>query len=232
MDLKTTNEKEQFNFYKNNPYRLPAQQSSEKASPYMIEYMKFMEDIMSGAGPAFFNSSNPHKGSLEEEQISLGTSSKEGEQIEQIIQSLKTDDESKEYLLKLGARESGFDPKAQASGSSYRGLYQFNNDSLKTIGINPKKYDTDIITQFEAALKYKDHNLKLLKPYHKYIGDEFKGIKITANGMAAAAHLLGAATVTDWFDDTRNSEFAKNGFKDGNGTSITEYFRMFEPKRS
>lgn len=120
MDLKTTDEKEKFNFYKNNPYRLPPSQNSETASPYMIEYMKFMEDIMSGAGPAFFNSPGPHEESLKGEQSSSGTFSKEGTQIEQTIQNLKTDDESKEYLLKLGARESGFDPKAQAPGSSYR----------------------------------------------------------------------------------------------------------------
>lgn len=225
-----TNENTQFSL---NPVSTPAQQ----VTPYMLEYMQFMENIMSGGGPSFFNYKDPVSESVEKGEISLGEEEGynfggAGEQIANTIQQLKLDDEDKEYLLKLGYRESGLDPSARAKGSSFRGLYQFNNDSLKTVGINPKKYDTNIMAQFEAALKYRAHNLAQLKNYQKYIGEEYKGITITANGMAAAAHLLGAATVADWFDDTRNSEFAKRGFKDGNGTSITEYFKMFAPARS
>ena len=61
----------------------------------------------------------------------------------------------------------------------------------------------------------------------KYEGKIYKGVKITKNGVRAMAHLLGAGSVKDFFNNTQNTPFAKKGFVDGNGTHITEYARMF-----
>jgi len=141
------------------------------------------------------------------------------------INALNLPEHNKDYLLTLGNRESSLNPLAKQG--SFGGLYQFNLDSLKTVGITDEEYKTDLNKQHLAALKYKEINLKILRNYQKFIGTTFKGTTITENGMAAAAHLLGAGTVMDWFDETKHSERARKGFKDGLGTSITEYFELF-----
>jgi hypothetical protein len=137
--------------------------------------------------------------------------------VQKTLQSIKN--------LKLGLRESALIPTAKQG--SHRGIYQFNDDSLRAVGISPNRYDNDLNAQHAAALKYKQMNLSSLKEYQKYIGKSFRGTVITANGMAAAAHLLGAGVVTDWFEGTTNTTLAKNGFRDGLGTHITEYFNLF-----
>lgn len=141
------------------------------------------------------------------------------------IDGLGLEKDDADYLIKLAERESGYNPRARQG--SFKGLYQFNKDSLKTVQINEDEYDSDVVKQHEAALKYKYYNLKILKPYFKFIGQSIKGIPITANGLAAAAHLLGAGTVKDFFDGTKKSERAKAGFKDALGTSILDYFALF-----
>lgn len=142
------------------------------------------------------------------------------------INILPIKEADKDYLLKLGLRESALIPTAKHG--SYRGIYQFNDDSLKAVGVPIRDYDTDINSQHEAALKYKVINLRILKDFQRYIGTTFKGIHITENGLAAASHLLGAGTVMDWFNGTTRSDRAKKGFVDGLGTHITEYFKLFE----
>lgn len=131
----------------------------------------------------------------------------------------------KQYLKLLGARESDF--RMNAGKNSYKGLYQFHADTLKGIGLNMDDYLKDSAVQHKAALKYRDANLKELKDYQKYIGTSKDGIPVTKNGLGAMAHLLGATTVKDYFDGTKRSKLAQNGFKDGNGTHISEYLKMF-----
>jgi hypothetical protein len=64
-------------------------------------------------------------------------------------------------------------------------------------------------------------NYKNLKKYiEKYDGKKLHGIKVTKSGILAAAHLGGAGNVRKWF--RRGIEF-----KDGNGTRITSYMRLF-----
>lgn len=141
------------------------------------------------------------------------------------INNLKVNPSDKNYLITLGSRESSLNPNA--TQGSFRGLYQFNKDSLKVVGIPMTDYKKDINKQNLAALRYKEHNLKLLKDYRKYIGIRKDGTIITENGMAAAAHLLGAGTVMDYLSNTRKTKLAQNGFKDGLGTHISEYFDLF-----
>lgn len=131
----------------------------------------------------------------------------------------------KQYLKLLGARESDF--RMNAVKGSYKGIYQFHPDTLKGIGYKMEDYLKNPEIQFEAALKYRDANLRELKNYQKQIGQLKDGVKVTTNGLGAMAHLLGAATVKDYFDGTSKTKLAKNGFKDGNGTHISEYLKMF-----
>ena len=138
------------------------------------------------------------------------------------INKLKTTDNNKKYLIKLAERESGFNPNV-TNRFGYTGLYQFNPSSLKTVNINMKDYKTDVNKQHEAALKYGEFNLKVLKDYTKLIGSEFDGIKITKEGLMAAAHLGGAGNVKKFFDSK-----GKINFKDGNGVPVSSYLKMFE----
>lgn len=133
--------------------------------------------------------------------------------------------EDKQYLKVLGARESDFRNVDRAS--SYKGMFQFDKNALNQVGIKMDDYKKDPRVQYEAALKYRDANVQALAPYQKYIGTIKDGVKVTKNGLGAMAHLLGASTVKDFFDGTTKTKLAQNGFKDGNGTHITEYLKMF-----
>jgi len=147
------------------------------------------------------------------------------QKIVESINTLDVKEDDKDYLITLGNRESSLNPSARQG--SYTGLYQFNKNSLDTVRVSPKDYKDNIFKQHEAALRYKAHNLSVLKNYLKYVGKKADGVKITENGLAAAAHLLGAGTVKDFFDGTTHSSRAKEGFTDALGTNILEYFQLF-----
>ena len=142
------------------------------------------------------------------------------------IRNLEITDSDKNYLIKLAKRESNFDPNV-INRFGYQGLYQFGDLALKDVGFNREDL-SDTLKQHQAALALAQTNERRLKTIlDKYENKTFKGIHITKNGIRAAAHLLGAATVKDWFNGTTNTKFAKRGFVDGNGTHITEYLKMF-----
>lgn len=142
------------------------------------------------------------------------------------ISNLDINESDKVYLKKLAEKESDFNPNI-INKFGYKGLYQFGKLALKDIGFTSEDLD-NTLNQHKAALSLARKNEERLKDIlNKYEGKEFKGIKITKNGIRAAAHLLGASTVKDWFNDTTNTPFAKKGFVDGNGTHITQYLKMF-----
>lgn len=144
----------------------------------------------------------------------------------QEIDSLYISNDDKDYLKVLAKRESNFDPQI-TNQFGYFGLYQFGDSALKETGFTKESFK-DTLNQHEAALKLAERNENALSDIiNQYVGTRFKDIKITRNGIRAAAHLLGARTVKDWFNNTTNTKLAKNGFVDGNGTHITEYLRMF-----
>lgn len=204
-----------------------------QAPAYLTDFMNFMAGIptmykdflQDNSKSKEDHTSTTKPASMLENRKKINLQDTNVKQVVDSIHSLGIDDNDQDYLLTLGNRESGLNPSA-AQGS-FKGLYQFNRDSLKSVGISENDYKSDLNKQHLAALKYKNINLKILHNYTKYIGTTFKGTPITENGLAAAAHLLGAGTVMDWFDGTKHSERAKKGFVDGLGTNITEYFQLF-----
>lgn len=142
------------------------------------------------------------------------------------INSLELDQEDKDFLLTLGKRESSYRPYI-TNELGYYGLYQFGNLALKDVGLTKGDFK-DTKKQHEAALKLAGLNEKRLKTIiNNFSGKTVNGVNITRNGIRAAAHLLGAGTVKDWFNNTKNTSLAKKGFKDANDTSIVEYLELF-----
>lgn len=113
------------------------------------------------------------------------------------INGLDLSTEDKEYLLKLAKRESDFRPNV-VNRYGYSGLYQFGDSTLKGIGMSKNDYMNSTLKQHQAALDLAKSNEKILMSLAQpYIGKEFRGVKVTRNGIRAAAHLLGAGTVKD-----------------------------------
>lgn len=143
------------------------------------------------------------------------------------INSMEISNEDKTYLEVLAARESSFRPNI-TNDLGYFGLYQFGKPALKDVGYTIDDFRNSTMNQHIGALKLANKNDKSLTPIIKaYNGKTFKGNKITRNGIRAAAHLLGAGTVKDYFNGTTNTKLAKKGFVDGNGVHITEYLNLF-----
>ncbi len=142
------------------------------------------------------------------------------------IKGLSISDEDKDYLIKLAAKESSYRPDV-TNRLGYYGLYQFGNIALKDIGKTKEQFK-DTLVQHQGALELARLNERRLKDIiEEFSGKTVDGIKITKNGIRAAAHLLGAGTVKDYFLGTRNSPLAKQGFRDANKTHITEYLKMY-----
>jgi hypothetical protein len=181
--------------------------------------LRFFED------PEDITGTSPYKPVVRRNLPKIDMKNPMTQKIVESINTLNVKEEDKDYLITLGNRESSLNPTAHQG--SYTGLYQFNKNSLDTVRVSQREYKENILKQHEAALRYKQHNLSLLRDYLKYVGKTADGVKITENGLAAAAHLLGAGTVKDFFDGTTHSARAKAGFKDGLGTNILEYFKLF-----
>lgn len=230
--------REAFKEAQTNPFTPSTDPIRPSASPVMTDYVHYLTAIFSGDMSYFEKGA---KASLEQEddtvpelteeateetpisgipkRIVPDPNNKEVAAMVNLLKSSKLDSDDQQYLYKLGLRESGLDPNAPAQGS-HRGLYQFNDSTLNTIGVSPKQYDSSPVIQFNAALQLKKHNLNILKDYlQEYENKKVRGITITANGLAAAAHLAGAGNVIKWF---------KGGnFQDALGTSIDEYLQLF-----
>ena len=77
----------------------------------------------------------------------------------------------------------------------------------------------------EAAVRaFTDKNWRYIEKYGlvKYIGTEVDGVEITAEGLLAGTHLVGIGATIDFVKN-------KNEKKDGNGTSVKSYMKMFSP---
>lgn len=147
-----------------------------------------------------------------------------------VVQSIldyNTSEENKDYLIKLAKRESSYNPTV-TNQYGYFGLYQFGNRALKDVGMSLGDLKSSISNQHRAALKLAELNEERLEGIiQKYNGKYKNGVKITKNGILAMAHLLGARSVKDYFNGTKNTPFAKNGFVDGNKTHILDYAKLF-----
>ena len=143
------------------------------------------------------------------------------------IKGMNISESDKDYLVKLANRESSFNPTV-INKRGYEGLYQFGDSALRAVGMTRQDLRSGTLNQHIAALRLAEGNEKALGNLaSQYIGKEYRGVKVTKNGIRAAAHLLGAGSVQDWFRGTEKSDIAKKGFVDGNGTHITEYFKLF-----
>lgn len=136
------------------------------------------------------------------------------------IDGLKIPNDDKYFLKVLARRESTFNPNAKikSKGKTYRGLYQFGDDALGAIGMNPKDYDSDTKNQHLAALKFGEKNIK---GFEQYIGKKVKGVTVTKAGMMAAAHLGGRGGLINLLQKGKAA-------KDELGTSTLDYLKMFE----
>lgn len=126
------------------------------------------------------------------------------------------------FLSKLGNFESGNDYK-KVNRYGYMGKYQFGEQALDQVNIQvPKQVFLNSPELQEIAmqrlLEFNDDTLE--KYISKYEGKKLHGVLVTHSGVLAAAHLGGPTNVKKWF---RSGKV----FKDGNGTPITKYMKIF-----
>ena len=126
------------------------------------------------------------------------------------------------FLSKLGNFESGNDYK-KVNRYGYMGKYQFGEQALEQVNIEvPKQIFLNSPELQEIAmqrlLEFNDDTLE--KYISKYEGKKLHGVLVTRSGVLAAAHLGGPTNVKKWF---RSGKV----FKDGNGTPITKYMKIF-----
>jgi len=126
------------------------------------------------------------------------------------------------FLTKIGHFESSND-YSKVNRFGYMGKYQFGKETLQALDIevSKKKFLSSPVLQEQAMDKLLKSNHKNLRRFiKKYDGKVLHGVYVTESGILAAAHLGGAGNVREWF---RNGE----DFKDGNGTPITKYMKVF-----
>ena len=126
------------------------------------------------------------------------------------------------FLNKIGHYESSND-YSRVNKWGYMGKYQFHKETLEAldIDVSKRKFLASPVLQEEAMDRLLTANHKNLKRFiRKYEGKVVHGVLVTESGVLAAAHLGGAGNVRKWF---RSGE----DFKDGNGTPITKYMKIF-----
>lgn len=126
------------------------------------------------------------------------------------------------FLNKLGNFESGNDYK-KVNRFGYMGRYQFGEQALEQVGLDltRKEFLNNPEVQelaMQRLLEFNDDTLD--KFITKYEGKKLHGVLVTRSGVLAAAHLGGPTNVKKWFHSGKD-------FKDGNGTSITKYMKIF-----
>lgn len=126
------------------------------------------------------------------------------------------------FLDKIGHYESSND-YSKVNRFGYMGKYQFGIETLQALDIKVSKnrFLSSPVIQEQAMDKLLKSNHRNLRRFiKKYDGKVLHGVYVTESGILAAAHLGGAGSVREWF---RNGE----DFKDGNGTPITKYMKVF-----
>lgn len=126
------------------------------------------------------------------------------------------------FLKKIGHYESSND-YSKVNRWGYMGKYQFGEETLEALNINVsrRKFLSSPVLQEQAMDKLLKANHKNLKRFiKKYDGKVLHGVLVTESGVLAAAHLGGAGNVRNWFRKGEN-------FRDGNGTPITKYMKVF-----
>lgn len=127
------------------------------------------------------------------------------------------------FQQSLAARESHCKYN-KVNTLGYLGKYQFGSETLEVLGINDEEtFLKNRKLQERAFLANLALNKwELRKEIAKFSGKTIGGISITESGILAAAHLGGAGSVKRFLKTNGNRRF-----KDGYGTSITEYLKEF-----
>lgn len=148
------------------------------------------------------------------------------------------------FLDALGERESGGD-YAAVNSLGYLGKYQFGELALIDVGYyvadgtakndwkpaswtgkdgvhSKNDFLADHAAQESAIRAYMDLQWSYLGDAQDYVGQTVHGVTVSASGLLAAAHLLGAGTVRGFLKSNGKSVPA-----DAYGTSLTEYMNKF-----
>ena len=106
----------------------------------------------------------------------------------------------------------------------YLGKYQFGSSTLQRFNIyNTQEFLKNPILQEKAFVALCKVNKWILrKDIKRSIGKTINGIKITASGILAAAHLSGAGNVKKFLRSNGSQRFF-----DAYGTSIQSYLKKF-----
>ncbi|WP_407280358.1 transglycosylase SLT domain-containing protein [Aromatoleum evansii] len=152
-----------------------------------------------------------------------------------------------DFLKALGQRESTMNPRV-ANQFGHVGLFQFSEAALQDVGLysgdgTPKTNDwTGTFTgkygvnSLADLLANSDAQIQAVSAYHQqvwntltkvygaenYLGTTINDTPITASGLVAAAHLVGAGTVGEWLKSGGATDPA-----DGNGTKLVSYLGQF-----
>ncbi|NMG30159.1 transglycosylase SLT domain-containing protein [Aromatoleum evansii] len=152
-----------------------------------------------------------------------------------------------DFLKALGQRESTMNPRV-TNQFGHVGLFQFSEAALQDVGLysgdgTPKTNDwTGTFTgkygvsSLADLLANPDAQVQAVSAYHRqmwntltkvygaesYLGTTINSVPITASGLVAAAHLVGAGTVGEWLKSGGATDPA-----DGNGTRLVSYLGQF-----
>lgn len=131
------------------------------------------------------------------------------------------------FVFKMGILESA-NSYTIVNRFGYMGKYQFNKKTLRLLGFNNRQIKTFLYNpniQELAMEKLTIHN-KLYFDRNNllgYVGTTVGGVRISLEGMLAAAHLRGPSSVKKYLQT--------NGVinrVDGNNTSVKNYLKEFE----
>ena len=126
----------------------------------------------------------------------------------------------------LGFFESGSDYN-KINRFGYLGKYQFGKGTLKIYGVSDlNNFIRNPELQEKVFLMNVKRNKWILRREIKKYSNIFLGdLYISESGILAAAHLSGPGNVKKFLRNKASKDFNK---KDANGTSISDYIRIFK----
>lgn len=131
------------------------------------------------------------------------------------------------YIQRMGELESSSNYQA-INRLGYLGKYQFHKKTLRRIGFTKeeiKSFINEPLLQEKAMIYLTLYNKRYFERTHllKYINKKVGGVRITLEGMLAAAHLRGPAAVKKYLRSG-----GRINLKDANKTSVRDYLKEFE----
>jgi len=126
----------------------------------------------------------------------------------------------------LGFFESGSDYN-KINRFGYLGKYQFGKGTLKIYGVSDLNnfIDNPELQEKVFLMNVKRNKWILRREIKKYSNIFLGDLYISESGILAAAHLSGPGNVKKFLRNKASKDFNK---KDANGTSISDYIRIFK----